>query len=468
MKRFLLVLVSILFLLTPLSSHTLDEIITSAKENSSSYQKTLLGYNKSLLSIQKSEEKEGPTFTVSGTIDPLNKSFSSLTKDSYALSLSPSLSVTLPDDGKTTLTLGGDYTMGYDFKDFKNSGSVNVGASHTFDFSPLSSNKKDLDLLKTKYSTENSFKKAELNFEKSVISAVSSLLSTEKSLKSSTASLEKQKKNLSTMETLGTYTTTSSIYINSVNSIKRAEDNLSSLERRYEKQKESFKTLTSLEWEGVEGLEIPELELKLYDYGNTDVYISSLDYESAKEDYNNTLSSLSPSKLSVSGNGSISLSKDSNTYLVSGSATYTTSNLSLSVNPSYSYNSGKDKHSPSVTISGKWNNGNNDSDYKTKVAENSLLSAEIDYNNKLLSYNEEAREYNNSLLSWEEERDSTLSQKEYLENVYNSKKELYDLGLISSDEYEDAARDLELYEYDYLSMILSGLSLKRDLDIFAL
>ena len=56
----------------------------------------------------------------------------------------------------------------------------------------------------------------------------------------------------------------------------------------------------------------------------------------------------------------------------------------------------------------------------------------------------------------------------YLEDVLENKKELFSMGLVPQKDVDDAQFDVEQAQYDYTVMLLEGLSLERDLKIFAL
>ena len=156
-NRLLIVFLVLLCLLPSLGAKTLDEIIEAAEKASPSYQNVLLTYQNGLLSISTLEEEDKVGVSVSATVDPLadiyDKSSSSDEYDEMVdtatiskltsassdddsnrgITVSPSVTVTLPNDGNTKIS--GGATISSRYNDGKTSVSGNVGVSHTFDFS---------------------------------------------------------------------------------------------------------------------------------------------------------------------------------------------------------------------------------------------------------------------------------------------------------------------------------------------
>ena len=465
MKRIALFIFLSLIIVSSIFSISLDEIISGAKELSPTYQNMILSYENSLINIRSLENKDKIGVSVSATVNPLYED--RLLSEEKGMSASSSATLTLPNNGNTTISLGAGVTALYDGSSTVT--TLSLGASHVFDFTGYnSSDSEDLTLASTKYSTELSKNTSELNFEKTVINTVSALLGYEKNIKKLEKSYNDQKALVDKMDTLGTYSTTSTTYINAVNVLNQYEASLESAKKQYENAKANFEKVSGMEWTELDELPEPVLDLKAYDNGNTSVLLKSLSVSSAAESYKAQLAKENPMNLSLSGkiNGSIS---DTSSTSISGTVAYTGDNWSLSVAPGVSIT--KDKATPSVTISGSWSNGgtqNTNDDDTLKAASNKVLSAENDYRDALSSYFEDAQSLSLRILSWQASYSNSKAALDYAKMVYENEKAMYEYGFSTEKDVNAALLNVISAEYDLKTTILDGLSLERDLKIFAL
>ena len=476
MKKALLIIVVSLFALSSVFSISLDEIIKGAKELSPTYQNVILSYENSLINIRNLERKDKVGVAVSASVDPLyekvtvtrNPVTGDVEEEAHkGFNASSNATITLPNDGKTTITGGVGVTTLYDGS--STATSLSLDASHTFDFTGYSSSTSDdLTLATTKYSTELSKSTSELNFEKSVINTVSAILSYEKNIKKAQKSLDDQKSIVEKMDTLGTYSKTSTTYINAVNVLNQLQASLDAAEKQYENALKSFEKVSGMEWTGLDEIPEPILDLKIYDNGNTSVLISSLKAEAAVESYKAEAAKLNPMNLSISGKVSGTIS-DSSSTTISGSLSYTGDNWSLSATPGVTIT--KDKTTPSLTIAGKWSNGGtistSDEDTLT-AASNKMISAQNDYRDALSSYFDEAQSLSLRVLSWEANYSNAKASLDYAKTVYENEKVMLEYGFSTEKDVKSAELNMISAEYDLKTTMLEGLSLERDLKIFAL
>lgn len=493
MKKNRLPIISLILLsvLSPLGAVTVDEIIEEAKNNSPSYQNYLLTYQNGLLAVQALEEEDKVGITVSATIDPLTDVYSEGGEEpSYigesgnkGITVNPSFSVILPNDGATTIT--GSTRLTSSYKDGSTSISGSLGVSHTFDFSSYDSdNAENLNYASTKYNTELTYRRSELTFEKSVLNTISQILSMENSIMQSEYNVEKQQKALDKIISLGSYSTTSSTYINTENVLVSYQQSLEALEKQYDNLLASYKTLTGLEWNGVDVDEAPTLTLTTYENGNTSVIIESLNAESAEETYKKTVANANPSSLSTS----LSMSASSNKiYGISGSLTYSGNNWNVSVKPGVTFNSGNT--TPTVTVSGSWRNNSGASAVSSQMdaegnavssissgssndAVNSALNnakmAANSYLDALSTYNENAASYSLQILEYNNKKVQKEAELEYQKTLLENEQTLYDLGLSTSDSLKSAQINYSISQNEWKMLVIEGLSLQCDLDIFAL
>ena len=459
MKKCRLVVTLLIFCvaLSSVGATTIDEIIEAAKNYSVSYQNVLLSYSNGLMSIEALEKEKTVGVSVEATVNPLVGAGT----DEMGISASPSVSITLPDDD-TTITGSLSVATKYNGNDTTVSG--NVGVSHTFDFNAYDSTYADnLSYLSTKYSTEMSYKSAELNFEKSVLSMVSQILSMESSLLQSKYNVEKQQAALDKLDALGTYSEDSPTYISAQNVLTSYEQSLGALQDQYNSLLVSYTAMTGLDWDGVEVGEAPELELVTSADGNTSVLIEELSVQSSEENYKKALSQANKSSLYTSLNLNANTSSN---YNISGSVGYTGNNWNVSVTPSVTISSSGDV-TPQVTITGSWKNSTS-SNPSVNTALNNAKMAANSYLETLSSYNESVASYSLQILQYNNKKSQAQTELSYKKSLLENEQTLYDLGLSTSDSLHMAELNYESAQCEWEQVVLEGLSLQRDLEIFAL
>ncbi len=454
-NRIIITLLILTALLSQLNAATLDEILESAKSSSLSYQNMLLTYQNGLLSISQLEQRDKVGVSVSATVDPLLASGT----ESYGLSVSPKVTVTLPNDGGTTISAGGSLTTKY--KSGETDGSGSLAVSHTFDFTGYSDDtSENLNYSSTKYSTERNRRMNELNFEKTVLSTISSLLSAESSLEDAEFRVEKQQTAFDKLVALRTYSETSSVYMSTLNTLNSLKSSLEASKEQYNQLLQQYKNLTGLDWEGIEGLEAPTLTLTTYEGGNTEVLIQSLNAESSEETYKKTVSQANPSSLKASLDASLTSDL---TFSVSGSAQYTAKNWNISVDVKK-----RGKATPSLTVSGSWSNDTSSSDKEISKALNNAQSAANSYLETLSEYQQNAAGYSLKILQWNSKLSQAETTLEYRKTLLENTQALYDLGLETEENLRSAELDYSSSQTEYTLTLIEGLSLERDLAIFAL
>ena len=72
------------------------------------------------------------------------------------------------------------------------------------------------------------------------------------------------------------------------------------------------------------------------------------------------------------------------------------------------------------------------------------------------------------ILDWNNSKASSKANLEYLESVKENEEELFKLGLATQDDLDSAILNYENALIDWDILLLEGLSIERDLKIFAL
>lgn len=448
--------------LLSVGASTVDEILESAKENSLTYQNNVLTYKNNLLDLASLEEKDKVSVAVSGSVNPLlnanNEDFNGIN-----VNLS-NVSVSLPDNGNTTFSARTSLTTMYKSGETKVSAGLDV--SHTFDFTSYTDDKADdLNYTKNKYSIERSNKERELSFEQTVLSTIKSILTAENGLESSRFNVEKQQTAYDKLVALKTYSEESSVYKSTLNRLNSLKSSLEASEEQYNQLLSQYKTLTGRDWDGLEDLTAPTLTLTTYENGNTSVLLASLSAEQSEDSYKKAVAEANPSSLSTKL--STDYTQASKTFTVSGSVGYNAKNWDVSVAPGLTITTDGDT-TPTVTISGSWRNNTSSADRAVNTA---LINSQLAANNylsALSNYESEAASYALKIIEWNTQLREAENEKEYQKLLLDNTEALYDLGLETEENLKSAKINYSKSENDYSITIIEGLSLERDLAIFAL
>jgi len=479
-RKKLLVFCFLLAASLSLYSESLDKIISSAKENSPSYKNTQITYQDGLIDLSKLEKEDEPLLSIATSVTPITK----VEEIGDVMAITPEASYTTADR-KTNITASIGYSM--DYKNTSREYSPSLSASHSFDFSGYDSDTiKDLNYAISKLRTEVAHSEAEYKFEETVINTVSALLSSLKSLDQIDKNLSDAKTNLDNAKSLKTVSEDSYTYKNIANTIESLENSKRALEQRYADAKANYKVFTGLDWDGLDDIAQPNLSLNVLTNGNSNVIIKSLEIQVAEEEYANFVAEQSPNTLYVKGDASGKYTeangKDSGKIEVGGTLSYNANNWTISAKHTSTWNlaeGSSSSYSPSLKIYGKWTNGtinqSTGSDMSStrdslelQKKQNAILSAKNDYIAAMTSYSQSAQDYSVQIMEWNYSKSEIDSKITYLESVLDNKIALFNAGLATEKDVDDARFELDQARYDLKITLLKGLALEREIRIFAL
>lgn len=483
-KKYLL---SSLFLisLASLFATPFDEIMESALNENSSYKNQIVSYEKGLLNLEKLDLKDESAITVGVTANPVlntssmaqNLGFSGSTVTSgiheYGIMVTPAVNAVLKDN-KTTLGFSMPYLVDYNGK--ANILKPSVSAGYAFNFSEYDDSAlDDINYAITKYSTEYAYSSAKLALKKNVINSISSILTVEKNIKDAEKKLSDTEKTLDEYKKLSTYSEDSIAFIAVQTALDSYKTLLSTYNETLSNAKAAYKSITGLEWTGLDSIPEPVLEIKALANGNTEVLLSSLKVGRNEEIYNKAVKEYDVNVLNLKGSasGDINmLNKVAGSLALQGTLEYKGNNWALSANPggTWTYGDSKTDFTPSLTLSASWTNNTkakaSELDKRDKLLD--ITSAENDYSASLTQYSIEAQQYSSKITSWNLKRADRDANMRYLEAVLENKRALFDAGIIRESEVKDAEYDLESAKSEYQLMLLEGLALQCDLELFAL
>lgn len=465
-------------------SASYNDILSSAKNNSYSFQNSKLSYQNSLISINAMDREDEPVWTVSGTITPYSEA--SENKDLTTSQLEASL--TLPNDGGTTIKLASPFTVGYEDGYFAISPSVS--ASHSFNLNPYDSDYlSDLRSSKNHLDAELSFSKSELSFENQVLSLMKTILTQEKSIKSTEKQIADARKRVEDNLSLGVITADSYPYKEAMLNIQMLENNLDTQKKSYETSLSDYRNMTGLEWDGVTDLPEPSLVFEVSENGNSSIISSSLNLQIAERAVEEQDKKMNPSAIELSGSlafdvnnharkqtinipggviqekdvldtvaGKLTLGYTGNSWRVNGTFS---GGMDLSSNPTFV---------PAITISGTWSSNltKNTEQDKLDSLKNDSLKASNDYQNAVIEYQKELFNLRNEVSLYSSEVDYNKNNREYLEAKLALEQQSYEMGLSSQQDVDDAKFELELSRYDDIMLQLDGLILENNIRSFTL
>ena len=461
-----------LFISTDLCALTIDEILKAAREVSYSVENAELLHSNNLLLLKENELDDEAIWSVELSATP----FSSTDFSEEELEIGKlSASVTLADDGRTTIGVSSPMGIGYRGKF---SMDPTVSASHTFDFNYFDDDMiTDLSNASSSLSTERLYLEAIYSFDKSVLSLLKNILTLEKNIKSLEHSISNSERDLDNMLSLRQADEESITYRRALLELDMNRRSLDTYKDQYEKAKNQFAISTGLVWDALEEFSVPSLEMKVFDEGNSEVRGLAIDSEVSSLKIEQKEKEIAPISLLLSGSigGSYRNRESRNAYdeenSMNGSlgAELSLSNWSIGTEFSLTAEKGETVR-PSLTLTGSWkNNTTSESDrLELERLRNDAVSAKNEYLDALTQYNIDGMTLQNRIMEYEFKL-STLSQNEsYLKASLDAEMEYYEKGLVREDDVLDAQVEYELFEYDKMIACLEGLSLYYDILIYSL
>lgn len=472
-----------LFISMDLCALTIDEILKAAREASYSVENAELLHSNNLLLLKENELDDEAIWSVELSATP----FSSTDFSEEELAIETlSASVTLADDGRTTIGVSSPMSIGYKGKFFIN---PKVSASHTFDFNYFDDDMiTDLSNASSSLSTERLYLEAIYSFDKSVLSLLENILTLEKNIKSLEHSISNSERDLDNMLSLRQADEESITYRRALLELDMNRRSLDTYKDQYEKAKNQFAISTGLVWDALEEFSVPSLEMTVFDDGNSEVRGLAIDSEVSSLMIEQKEKEFAPISLLLSGSigGSYRNRESRNAYdeenslggvvrpwknSMNGSlgAQFSLSNWSIGTEFSLTAEKGETVK-PSLTLIGSWkNNTTSESDrLELERLRNDAVSAKNEYLDALTQYNIDGMTLQNRIMEYEFKL-STLSQNEsYLKASLDAEMEYYEKGLVREDDVLDAQVEYELFEYDKMIACLEGLSLYYDILIYSL
>lgn len=462
-KNCAVALVTVLLSITALSATPLQTIMANAEEYSLDVKKAKLNYESNKLALQSSaledkvalEVKSGDMSVSTYQVNnPLN---------APKISVSPSVTVTLPNDGKTTMVGG----MGFSAK---TDGSLitydpYASVSHTFDFGYKDDNFKAYTESYSSINTEKTYLTSLNSFRQSVLTQLQSVLTIEQSITKQEKTITDLEENISNNLELEVYSKTSTSYKKAMLDLSKAKATADSYKKQYANALSRYEAVVGSPWDGVTDLPTVVAEFTPSENGSSTVMLSSIAVSKAEEDLKLLQSSLKPNSLKLTGDASAS-NTNTTAYSITGGlgATYNIGNVAINSKLSGTYTTSK--FYPTFTVGVTWKN--NTTSEKDSISlqqkQNALVSAQNDYQQELLTYKDSVNSLYESILSYNASVDEYNINSEYLQTLLEYQTELKDAGLSTEKEVTDIEFDIEMSKIDYQLLQIKGLVLKLKIE----
>jgi hypothetical protein len=499
----LVVTLVLLALIPPsLFSVSLDGIIKTAYGSSEEIKRYELDRKNTELTVSIGEAKEELGISVtSGTVraeyNPGASNYEFGTTGTKA-------TVTLPNDGKTAITVG---TGPVSYTTDSNYYALNpeVSASHTFLYGEGSDNRSTLLNKQSALLGTFSYQSNLIQFENSIINQIKALLTNEKSINETLKNIVVQQKIMSDALTLRTVGKDSVAYQELENSMTRLQGTLASLiinqdllESQYidltsqswnssvrlgpalaklESSKPSeFKAeelLDALSWEDLPSIREPNLLFEKNPNGNTSVALKGLALDLAQEDLKLAKANLTNKNLKIEGGPSFYTTKfrktlptspptytDATVQTIGGNvgATFSAKNYSFGAGFNGSYNLDTNNFTPTLTVSGSWNNNPTQLTEKLNIQklENSAMLASIAYNDALQDYLYSASSIQSQVASWQLEYALLERTISYNMRALEQQEALFAKGLTTRSSVDNARFAVGQDAYEKALTLIQG------------
>lgn len=460
-QRRLAVLCLVLAATVPLTAIPLQDLITQALAESSNMKDLEYSKQKALLTVGLNQVEDELGIAVgSGEVTATYNS------GNYVFSTSgTNVAFTLPNDGKTTINVStGAMDIDAPYSNF--SISPSVSASHTLTYGYTADNQKSLLNRQTEVLALSTYESSKLNFTTSLYSQIDSLLENEKSIKQTEKDLADLQTSLQQNLSLKLIRSDSLAYQAQEQAIKVKEATLANLQSTRELLLRQFSLLAGFAWEGVEAIPEPNLSFTSNPMGNSSVLLKSLALDLAKEELALKKAEFTNKSLVLNGGVSSSHSSSPTDGLsASAAATLQSKNLSAKAGLSGTYNYSTKTFSPSLTVSGSWNNNKTlASDALTlQKLENEVLIAELAYQTALNEYLQNAATLESNIAAWKMTHALHRQSMDYNLALLKQQQTLFEKGLATKADVDDAAFNVEIDAYTLSSILLDGLKLENQI-----
>jgi len=437
-----------------------DDIVAAALENSTTVR--TLNINRENTLINRQIADTDPKMTVS-----LSTGEVTVQKEGTGnpvFSMGPSATLTLPEVNDSTFSFGlSNVTRIYRSGDSSVTFTPDASYRKTIDISSYKDTREDISTLSSRISQDVSYEKSIIQFRIGVLQSIATIMQSEISVKSGRIAYDRLVADRMTALASGEITEGSLADLQSQMRVESSRVAQESAEERLEDLLKTFVTNYGIAYRKPDSVRDADLTLEGLEKGNTSVLLAEMNLEIAQQTLDAATGSTTKLQLGANASAPMTMTngEDLNT-VVNGSVsgTITGTNYSIGARAGASYRS--DEFYPYITVSGTWSNKkNSDTDDMTiQSLRNKVILAQIDYDDTLETYRTDLASLRSSVSSHLSEVAQYEVSARYNRLILERKQEMYDNGLITGRDLEDARLAVEKDEVQAMVYALNALVLE--------
>lgn len=438
-----------------------DDIVRSAIENSPAVRTMNINRENALLNRQITDADPIMSVTLStGDVTVQKESFGT-----PVFSMGPSVTVALPekDDSSFTFVLS-NVTHIYKSGDKSLTFTPDASYRKTIDLNSYKDTRDDLRKTSGDISQDIGYETSLLQFETSVLQSIATIMQSEINLKTGRISYERQEMDRKTALISGDITPDSLKDLQSQMALETQRVALENSEARYAELLKTFRDNYGIDYQAPDSVRNANLELEALEKGNSSVLLAEVSLEIAKQ----TLDAMvgTTTKLQLGANASAPITKTSGMDIeasVNGSVsgTVTGANYSVGARAGASYRS--EELYPYISVSGTWTNkktANTDA-LTIQSLQNNVILAQMDYDNAVASYKKDVESLKSTISDHMSDESQFEVSARYNRIILEKTQSMYDKGLVTKRDLEDAQLNVEKDEVQALVNKLNALVLEN-------
>lgn len=477
---FLILISSISFL----SAKSLESLVNDSIETSTQITNLELNRNYTLLVLESSDLDTKTKISVGLNAYTLSAENSSSNKYSQYYvdgGTSKLLNIVIPgsytptsaEQVSDTTTISLDGGILYDSESSNQEFDVrgNLSVSHNFLIGDYTNNRTDLENQITLLNANKTYELGLITFKENVYNYVSSILNNEKSQREFEKKIKDQQTLIDNSLALNKINKDSITYKQYSLILKTYQDTLATLKIQYQSLIESFKDYTGLDYESVDEIREPNLEIPETNEDSLSVEIARLNVR-LKQDFIDQVErekTQSYMNVGTSIDRPYAIYSSSTRYnedmSVAAQATYTADNFSINAATQVNIDFTDNTYTPGFKIGGTWTNDTTtDKDIiDNKINENELVKAQLELNSTLQSKFLTKLSLNSDVINWMSQYNQLKDQLDFNQDNLNLQKQMLEVGLVSQSEIDDLIFDIEQLNYDKKMLLIDGLNIELDI-----
>ena len=461
------VLISILVIAMaalPLAAMTLDEMIEKAMQNSATIRSLEISRENTMISRQMDDVGQTVSVSLSTGNMTVRKERSGLT----VFSVNPSVEVTLPEfSDKSTLTFNVSSSSSFD-ENGNTSLTVTPEAAYkkTINLDSFTDTRDDIAKRMNVLRQDMSYKKSLLQFRNTFMQSVSTILQSQSSLKSQEVTYSRLVNDYEESLEAGDITKDSLKDLQTRMSIDNRRVSIENAEKRLQDQLKSFHDSYGFDFVQPDSIREASLDLIVDEYGNTNVLLSEMSLESARQAVE--VAAGTANKLQLGANADVPVTTDnweSPTMTANASVSGTLAGANYSLGARAGANYANEDLYPYITITGTWKNKTTakTDELTLQTLKNQLVLAEMDYEDTVASYKSEITSLRDSINNLSTEVSMFEVSAQYNRMILERTLDMYDRGLATDREVEDARLTVESDEIQAMVYKINALVIENNI-----